>query len=177
MIPINVTHTAIVTRPILSRLLAPESAPAPIGGPLPTAATTLRHMLSTLIGFFAESYKSTFGFVDGPPLHDALTIAYIEKPELFSCKRYRVDVELAGTHTAGETVVDMFNYRSVDISWGRHGKNCLVAEKLDVCSCCLICPALMTLTLRCRLMDSSTCSWTALRDAIWCRLLTNNEVS
>ncbi|TBU47238.1 nucleoside hydrolase [Dichomitus squalens] len=132
MIPINVTHTAIVTRPILSQLLAPGSAPAPIGGPLPKAITPLRHMLSTLIGFFAESYKYTFGFIDGPPLHDALTIAYIEKPELFTCKRYRVDVELAGTHTIGETVVDVFNYRSVDNSWGRHGKNCLVADKLDV---------------------------------------------
>ena len=135
------------------------------------------HMLSTLIGFFAESYKSTFGFVDGPPLHDALTIAYIEKPELFSCKRYRVDVELAGTHTAGETVVDMFNYRSVDNSWGRHGKNCLVAEKLDVRSHCVICLTLMTLTLHGRSMGSSSCSWTALRDAIRCHLLTNNEVS
>ncbi len=132
MIPINVTHTAIVTRGILTQLLVPGSAPASIDKPLPQATSPLRHMLSTLIGFFAESYKSTFGFVDGPPLHDALTIAYVEKPELFTCKRYRVDVELAGTHTAGETVVDVFNYRSVDVSWGRNGKNCLVAEKLDV---------------------------------------------
>lgn len=132
MIPINVTHTAIVTRGILTQLLVPGSAPASIDKPLPQATSPLRHMLSTLIGFFAESYKSTFGFVDGPPLHDALTIAYVEKPELFTCKRYRVDVELAGTHTAGETVVDVFNYRSVDDSWGRNGKNCLVAEKLDV---------------------------------------------
>ena len=132
MIPINVTHTAIVTRSVLTQLLAPGSAPTPIGKPLPKATSRLRYMLSTLIGFFAESYKSTFGFVDGPPLHDALTIAYVEKPELFTCKRHRVDVELAGTHTAGETVVDVFNYRSVDDSWGRDGKNCLVAERVDV---------------------------------------------
>lgn len=132
MIPLNVTHTAIVTRPILTSLLSPTASPAPIGSPLPPASTRLRHMLSTLIGFFAESYKSTFGFVDGPPLHDALTIAYVSEPELFTCHRYRVDVELSGAHTAGETVVDVWNYRTCDESWGRDGKNCLVAEKLDV---------------------------------------------
>ena len=137
MIPINVTHTAIVTRPILSRLLAPESAPAPIGGPLPTATTPLRHMLSTLIGFFAESYKSTFGFVDGPPLHDALTVAFVAHPELFKTKRYRVDVELGSPLTVGETVADIYQYRKCDDSWGPTGKNCLVAMDLDVSAFCL----------------------------------------
>ena len=132
MVPLNVTHTAIVTRPILTKLLSPNSPSAPIDGPLPAPTTALRHMLSTLIGFFADSYKSTFGFVDGPPLHDALTIAYVSKPESFTCRRFRVDVELSGTHTAGETVVDIWNYRSCDDSWGRNGKNCMVAEKLDV---------------------------------------------
>ncbi|KAI0751038.1 nucleoside hydrolase [Daedaleopsis nitida] len=132
MIPLNVTHTAIVTRPILTSLLDPLASPAPIGGPLPPASTPLRHMLSTLIGFFAESYKSTFGFIDGPPLHDALTIAYVSQPELFTCRRYRVDVELSGTHTAGETVVDIWSYIPCDETWGRIGKNCSVAEKLDV---------------------------------------------
>jgi len=48
-------------------------------------------------------------------------------------KRYRVDVELAGTHTVGETVVDMWNYRALgEDSWGPDGKNCLVAESTDV---------------------------------------------
>ncbi|OBZ70509.1 Inosine-uridine-preferring nucleoside hydrolase [Grifola frondosa] len=130
MIPLNVTHTAIVTRDILCELLAPSVlADADV---LPKASTTLRNMLSTLIGFFAESYKSTFGFADGPPLHDALTIAYVSQPELFRCKRYRVDVELSGTHTAGETVVDVWEYRCCDDSWGPLGKNCLVAEALNI---------------------------------------------
>ncbi|KAI9068471.1 nucleoside hydrolase, partial [Trametes sanguinea] len=131
MIPLNVTHTAIVTPAIHHRLLNPNLPPSP-DGRLPPAATPLRHMLSTLINFFTESYKSTFGFMDGPPLHDALTIAYVAAPELFTCRRFRVDVELSGTHTVGETVVDVWNYRSCDDSWGRHGKNCLVAERLDV---------------------------------------------
>ncbi|KAH9947167.1 Inosine/uridine-preferring nucleoside hydrolase domain-containing protein [Amylocystis lapponica] len=130
MIPLNVTHTAIVTRKQHGQLLCPGS---PLDdGTLPKAATRLRHMLSTLIGFFADSYKSTFGFRDGPPLHDALTIAYVSQPDMFACKRYRVDVELTGTHTSGETVVDVWNYLKCDDTWGRSGKNCLVAESLDV---------------------------------------------
>lgn len=131
MIPINVTHTAIVTQSIQAKLLDPKVDHLATG--LPQATTNVRHTLSTLINFFAASYKSTFGFNDGPPLHDALTIAYIAHPELFKCTRYRVDVELSGTHSVGETVVDVWNYRSSDESWGPSGKNCLVADNVDVC--------------------------------------------
>ena len=131
MIPLNVTHTAIVTQETLHKLLSPGTPYLPDVAPS-KASTKLRHMLWTLIYYFAESYKSTFGFMHGPPLHDALTIAYVSNPEMFKCKRYRVDVELSGAHTAGETVVDIWNYRSCDDSWGRDGKNCMVAESLDV---------------------------------------------
>lgn len=129
MIPLNVTHTAIVTRDWHCELLAPGSTPSEA---LPKPQTNLRHTLSTLINFFTEAYKSTFGFIDGPPLHDALTIAYVCRPELFSSKRYRVNVELSGAHTSGETVVDVWGYHSTDNSWGATGKNCLVTESLDV---------------------------------------------
>ena len=134
MIPINVTHTAIVTKEIHAQLLHPVSgleykAVAQQG---PRAATNLRHTLSTLISFFAETYKSTFGFNDGPPLHDALTIAYVAQPDLFQATRYRVDIELTGTHSLGETVVDVWKYRPCDDTWGRDGRNCLVAESLNV---------------------------------------------
>jgi uridine nucleosidase len=61
-----------------------------------------------------------------------LTVAYVAHPELFKTTRYRVDVELSGTHTSGETVVDIWNYRKTDDTWGHTGKNCLVAKELDV---------------------------------------------
>lgn len=128
MIPLNVTHTAIVTQDTLHKLLSPDT----LDGTPSKASTKLRHMLWTLIWYFAESYKSTFGFMHGPPLHDALTIAYVSDPDMFQCKRYRVDVELSGAHTAGETVVDIWNYRNCGDSWGRDGKNCMVAESLNV---------------------------------------------
>lgn len=133
MIPINVTHTAIVTKAIHSKILSPTASDEP-NLELPIPSTNLRHTLSTLISYFAESYKSTFGFKQGPPLHDALTIAYVANPALFESTRYRVDVELTGSHTTGETVVDIWNYRKCDESWGRNGRNCMVAETLDVSS-------------------------------------------
>lgn len=132
MIPINVTHMAIVTRELHSLLLDPKRQASGNTDNLPKASTPLRHTLSTLISFFAASYKSTFGFNDGPPLHDALTIAWLSNPELFETTRYRVDVELTGAHTVGETVVDMWRYKACDDTWGRHGRNCIVAESLNV---------------------------------------------
>jgi len=122
MVPLNVTHTAIVTSDIHTRLLTSEGSPT----------SNLRHTLSTLITFFTDAYKSTFGFVDGPPLHDALTVAYVSRPDLFSLQRYHVDVELSGTHTSGETVVDLWNYRQCDDTWGPSGKNCLIAKSVEV---------------------------------------------
>ncbi|KIJ44089.1 hypothetical protein M422DRAFT_228721 [Sphaerobolus stellatus SS14] len=132
MIPINATHQVIFTKEMHYRLLAPDqSLPTPDVLPL-KAATPLRHTISTFLLFFADTYRSTFGFNEGPPLHDALTIAYIVHPELFRCKRYRVDVELSGTHALGATVVDVWNYRTCDDTWGYQGKNCLVAEDVNV---------------------------------------------
>ena len=132
MIPINVTHTAIADRIVTWKLLSPNGIIGQLDEAYPPAATGLRHALMTLIRFFAESYKSTFGFVDGPPIHDALTVAYVSNPELFTATRYRVDVELAGTHTIGETVVDVWNYLPTDETWGSTGKNCLVTQAVHV---------------------------------------------
>jgi uridine nucleosidase len=142
MIPINVTHQAILTRSIHSRLLSPHAQQSEPSASLPKPLTPLRRTLSTMLTYFADTYKSTFGFEDGPPLHDALTIAYIVRPDIFQCKRYRVDVELAGHHSKGETVVDIWNYHSCDSSWGRLGKNCLVAEFVDARA--RYCPVLST---------------------------------
>jgi len=128
MLPLNVTHKAIVTNPIHAKLMNSTAHDVPPE----SASSQLRHTLSTLILFFKEAYQSVFDFVDGPPLHDALTIAYVSKPELFTGKRYRVDVELTGAHSSGQTVADVYGYLKADDSWGRTGKNCEVATDLDV---------------------------------------------
>ncbi len=169
MIPINVTHTAIVTEEIRRKLLVHDTEDQ-VGTDefSPLASTPLRHTISTIIGFFASSYKSTFGFNDGPPLHDALTIAYVCYPQIFSCSRYRVDVELHGTHSSGETVVDVWNYQSCDDSWGSSGKNCLVAESVDV-STRWILTLLLVVHATNRQLHFSTCYCNVYGDAINCR--------
>lgn len=142
MIPINVTHTAIVTSAIHSRLRSPH--PHLLDDVLAHPSTNLRNTLSSVISFFAGTYKSTFGFDQGPPLHDALAIAYVSHPELFEVQRFRVDVELHGKHTAGETVIDVWNYRQCDDSWGATGKNCVVAQSVQVCIRTYSQPSLLT---------------------------------
>lgn len=133
MIPLNVSHKAIVTSTVHAKLMSSTAAhDAP---PIPGATSggsQLRHTLLTLISAFKEAYQSVFGFMDGPPLHDPLTIAYVSKPELFTTKRYRVDVELTGAHSSGQTVADVYGYLKVDDTWGRTGKNCEIATDLDV---------------------------------------------
>lgn len=90
------------------------------------AATPLRHTLSTLFNFFADTYLNVFGFQDGPPIHDMLVIAYIIDPSLFGTTKARVDVERGGQHTRGTLSVD---------TYGRPGsqqKNIDMAMTVDV---------------------------------------------
>ncbi|KAH7887378.1 uridine nucleosidase [Phlebopus sp. FC_14] len=126
MVPLNVTHTAVATKNIHSRLCSAAN------DEIVLPSTSLRKTLSSLITFFGDTYKEVFGFSDGPPLHDALTIVYVSNPELFKYKRYRVDIELHGEHTIGETVVDLWDYKRCDETWGATGKNCIVLESLEV---------------------------------------------
>ncbi len=100
MIPLNVTHQALLTSERHARLLDPSYCKG--GESLPQASSQLRRTLSNLLHFFSDSYRDVFGFSEGPPLHDAMTLVYIANPELFRCVRYHVDVELAGTHSLGE---------------------------------------------------------------------------
>ena len=132
MIPLNVSHKAIVTSAVHDKLMnsTPVAHNAPPG--VASGGSQLRYMLSTLVSAFKDAYQSVFGFMDGPPLHDPLTIAYVSKPELFTTKRYRVDVELTGAHSSGQTVADVYEYLKVDDTWGRTGKNCEVATDIDV---------------------------------------------
>jgi purine nucleosidase len=59
---------------------------------------------------------------DGQALHDVCAVAYVARPDLFVAKPARVDVELDGTFTRGETVVDFHSVKP----------NALVPMKLDV---------------------------------------------
>lgn len=128
-IPLNVTHQAIFHVDAHRYLLDPSLDPSTQRErPLPAARTPLRHTLSTLLTFFAQTYKDVFGFEKGPPVHDALVVAYIAKPQCFRDSLCRVDVELAGKYTRGAFVVDKYD------RIGGAMRNVEMATSVEVCS-------------------------------------------
>jgi purine nucleosidase len=68
-------------------------------------ANPLSEAAAGMLSFYGQSELDRYGFA-GPPLHDPCVIAYLLKPELFTCRRAQVQVETNGVHTLGRTVVD-----------------------------------------------------------------------
>jgi purine nucleosidase len=60
----------------------------------------------------------------GPPVHDVCAVAWVAAPGLFGLRPAQVQVEVAGTLTAGMTVTDF--------EFGEGGANALVAMDIDV---------------------------------------------
>ncbi|MFW5729709.1 MAG: nucleoside hydrolase, partial [Spirochaetota bacterium] len=65
------------------------------------------NVVAPLLRFFAGAYKENFG-VAGAPLHDALAVMTVAEPDIITTRHLRVDVETAGIHTRGRTVVDIY---------------------------------------------------------------------
>jgi purine nucleosidase len=59
---------------------------------------------------------------DGQALHDVCAVAYVARPDLFTTKPARVDIELKGEFTTGMTVVDFHSDRP----------NAIIPVRLDV---------------------------------------------
>ena len=57
---------------------------------------------------------------DGFSLHDPMAMAYVADPTMFKTERYRVEVETAGTHTIGMTVVDRRRFHRVENKEAKH---------------------------------------------------------
>ena len=108
MIGLDVTHQARATPERLEGIRA-------IGNP---AAKSVAGMLD----FYGAQYVSTFGV--GAPLHDPCVVAYILRPDLFTGREMRVDIEISSPLTIGRTVCDVH---------ARSGRaaNANVLEKVD----------------------------------------------
>jgi len=102
MVPLDVTHTAIVTSSVLARVRA--------GG---DGSTRFRRYASRLLLFFAETYARVFAFKEGPPLHDPCAVLAAVSPELFTFRHLRVDIEVTSPLSFGQTVCDV---------WGSTGR-------------------------------------------------------
>lgn len=94
MVPLEVTHTALVTPQVLSYILSDQETPFP-------------SMMRDMMTFFGQTYKEIFGF-ESPPLHDPLAVAYVIAPEIFTTRVLRVDVEYKSPLTSGQTVCDIW---------------------------------------------------------------------
>ncbi len=91
MMPLDVTHKALVTR-------ARNAALRAIGTPVGRA-------VADLTGFFERYNPERYG-EDGAPLHDPCTIGWLLKPELFKGRRVNVMIETQSELTMGMTVTD-----------------------------------------------------------------------
>lgn len=91
VMPLDVTHQALMPKPWLQALKELDSA----------VGRATNGMLTFYERFDVNKYGSS-----GGPLHDPTVIAYLLQPELFSGKTVNVTVETASELTMGMTVVD-----------------------------------------------------------------------
>ncbi len=110
MVGLNISHQALATREVRERIAA-------IGTPVATFG-------AELLDFFCATYDAFDGTSDGP-LHDPITVATVIDATVATTVRTRLDVELAGTHTRGATVVDLLGTTGLPA-------NATVALDLDV---------------------------------------------
>lgn len=110
MVPIEVSHTVLVTEELLARVEALRSPFA--------------RLVFDLLTFFKTTYATVFQMPD-PPLHDPLAVACVIDRSLFSGRMVRIDVEHRSQLCNGRTVCDIFNRTS-------RRPNVWLAERVDV---------------------------------------------
>lgn len=91
MVGLDLTHQALATPEVVSKIAAVGTAPA--------------QFVLELLEFFGSMYKSAQGF-DYPPVHDPCAVAYVIDPSVMTTRKVPLDVELTGTLTLGMTVAD-----------------------------------------------------------------------
>ncbi|MGH3105069.1 MAG: nucleoside hydrolase [Gaiellaceae bacterium] len=92
MIGLDVTHKA---------LLLPEHAER-----LRASGRTGK-LVAELLDFYGEFHRRTYGW-DGSPIHDAVAVAHVVRPELVETLRRHVAVDCASELCRGRTVVDLW---------------------------------------------------------------------
>lgn len=110
MIPLEVSHTALVTPEIVDRIRKMD--------------TQFSALCIDLLHFFAETYKRVFHF-EYPPLHDPLAVAYVINPSIFETVLMRVDIETVSELTSGRTICDIYHMSKLP-------KNVFVGQKVNV---------------------------------------------
>jgi inosine-uridine nucleoside N-ribohydrolase len=92
MIGLDVTHRALMRDEHAERLS--------------TAGRTGR-MVAELYDFFSRFHAETYGF-DGAPIHDAVAVAYVFRPDLVETAQRHVAIDCQSELCRGRTVVDLW---------------------------------------------------------------------
>ena len=110
MVPLEVTHQALATAEVTTRLR--------------TAQRPVATFAADLLVFFASTYHDVFGF-PAAPVHDPCAVAAVIDPAILRAHTMYVAIETSGSWTTGRTVCDVY---------GKFGKqpNARVGYALDV---------------------------------------------
>ncbi len=90
MAGLDVTHRAILGPGIEERL---------------RAVGRIGTFVAELNAFFSQYHRATYGW-DGAPIHDAVAVAHVVKPDLLETRHCNVEIELESELCRGRTVVD-----------------------------------------------------------------------
>ena len=103
-IGLDVTHQALCRSDRVERIRA-------LGSPV---ADAVHRMLT----FFNRFDSAKYG-IDGAPLHDPCTLAWLMAPELFASKSCNVEIEIGSELTMGHTAVDFWDVsdRTKNVDW------------------------------------------------------------
>jgi inosine-uridine nucleoside N-ribohydrolase len=93
MVGLEVTHQALLLDADAERL---------------RASGRTGQMVAELYDFFHRFHRDTYGF-GGSPIHDAVAVAYVFRPELMETKHCHVAIECGSELTRGRTVVDLWD--------------------------------------------------------------------
>jgi inosine-uridine nucleoside N-ribohydrolase len=92
MIGLDVTHQALLTTEDAERL---------------RASGRTGRMVAELFDFFHRFHRDTYGF-GGSPIHDAVALAYVFRPDLVETEHRHVAIERESELTRGRSVVDLW---------------------------------------------------------------------
>jgi inosine-uridine nucleoside N-ribohydrolase len=108
MVGLDVTHRALLTGADANRL---------------RGSGRIGQVVAELLDFFGVFHREVYGF-DGSPIHDAVAVAQVIRPELIELRRLNVEIERESDLCRGRTVVDL---------WRRTGRepNAHVAVGID----------------------------------------------
>ena len=93
LVPLEVTHQALLMDGDAERL---------------RASGRTGRMVAELYDFFHRFHADTYGF-GGSPIHDAVAVAHVFRPDLVETKHCQVAIECESELNRGRTVVDLWN--------------------------------------------------------------------